>query len=111
MAARIGAANSFARLGAYDIGDNTRLNLQGGMLLGNRNALRYGLYASKLGFGLDAGLGGRGLISADLFNPNDLSLELRGVMPLSQSMGLYAGVLDLLHEDDRDLLLGIQYRK
>lgn len=103
--------DSFYRIGAYNIGENTRLNLQGGMILDPRNAFRYGLYASRLGVGYDYRLTRNMRLSADLFRPNEPELELRGIWDFSRHFSLYGGLQDVFESDNRDILLGVQYRK
>lgn len=102
---------SFYRLGAFDLGENTRLNLQAGRLLGGSSALRYGLYASRLGVGYDRRLGSGLLLSGDLFRPNDPALELRAIISLGGPFGLYGGIQDVFDKDRRDLLVGVHYEK
>ncbi|MCE5198091.1 MAG: MlaD family protein [Armatimonadota bacterium] len=107
-----GRDDSFYRLGLRDIGEETRLNLQGGLVFTQHDAFRYGMYASRLGVGYDRSLLGRKmLISADLFRPNDPNLELRGVLGVSNHFGVYTGVSDLFDPDGRNVLLGVRYSK
>ncbi|MGQ9455985.1 MAG: MlaD family protein [Armatimonadota bacterium] len=103
--------SEFYRIGGYDIGENTKLIAQGGTLLGQRVSFRYGIYASRIGVGCDYQLGQRGLFSVDFYRPNDLQLELRGTVRFRDWLGLYFGTNDLLHRENRDLLLGLQYRR
>ena len=106
-----GAGPAFYRVGAYNVGENTRLNLQGGIALDQSNAFRYGLYASRVGLGYDRWLGESCLLSADLFRPNDPEMELRGVLGIGGGFGLYGGVVDLFDKDNQDVLVGIRYNK
>lgn len=103
--------SEFYRIGGYDIGENTKLIAQGGTLLGQRVSFRYGIYASRVGVGCDYLLGQRGLLSADFYRPNDLRLEMRGTVRVRDWLGLYFGTNDLLHRENRDLLVGLQYRR
>ena len=103
--------NSFYRLGAYNIGENTKLNLQTGKMLDRNNSLRYGLYASRIGIGYDRKLGNIGTLSADLFRPNDPELELKTILNVNKSYGLYGGISNVLDKDQRDLMIGIRYKK
>jgi phospholipid/cholesterol/gamma-HCH transport system substrate-binding protein len=99
----------FYRMGLLGIGDSTRFNLQAGRVLDTNTRLRYGLYASRLGVGLDRDITGRTSLQADLFGLNDVKLELKGRYDLTDDWGLWLGTDDLL--DNRSLLLGVQYRK
>ncbi len=101
----------FYRVGGYNIGENTQLIAQGGSLLGLGGAFRYGIYASRVGFGYDQRVGRTGLFSLDLFRPNEPELELKATVRLADWLGLYWGMSDLLHSEKRDLLVGLQYRR
>jgi phospholipid/cholesterol/gamma-HCH transport system substrate-binding protein len=102
--------DTFARVGAWNIGENTRLNLQGGSIFGG-TSLRYGLYASRVGVGFDQKIGQSMLISGDIFRPNEPQMELKGVLKLKGPVGIYSGVYDLFHESDRDVYVGLHYSK
>lgn len=106
-----GKGDSFYRAGAYNIGENTRLNLQAGKTFGSGSAIRYGIYASRVGIGFDQRVGKPLLFSADLFRPNDPELEVRGVLGISDSIGLYGGLRDVFDDDKRDVLVGVRYQK
>jgi len=101
----------FMRAGLYNIGNNTRINFQAGNTFDESNALRYGVYASQIGIGYDHRFGKKVLISSDLFDPNDLQLEMRGIFSTNSGLGLYTGVQDLFDPDNRDLLVGVNYNK
>ncbi|MDH7600583.1 MAG: MlaD family protein [Armatimonadota bacterium] len=103
--------NEFYRIGGYDIGENTKLIAQGGSLLGQRVSLRYGIYASRIGLGWDYRFGQRGLFSTDFYRPNDLQAEVRGTVQIRDWLRFYIGTNDLLHRENRDLIVGVQYRK
>ena len=103
------SSDTFFRIGAYNIGENTRFNLQGGRLLDLRDSVRYGLYASRIGVGYDRHLSGSTLFSADLFRPDAPEMEVRTIFGITRSLGFYVGSPDLFHEDNRNLLLGVQY--
>ena len=60
------------RAGLADIGDNTKLTLQTGSNVGKNGALRYGLYRSRLGAGIDYHLG-RFSVEGNAWNPNHAS--------------------------------------
>ena len=107
----LGNRNEFYRVGAYSIGENTGVIAQGGLVLSQKNAFRYGVYNSQVGVGYDRRLGQSGLMSLDWYRPNYGQLELRGTVGLGDAFGLYAGVNDLIHQQNRDLLAGLRYRK
>lgn len=103
--------DSLYRIGGYNIGENTKGILQAGRLLGSGGVLRYGLYASRVGIGYDCPIGSNSLLSVDLFRPNEPEAEVRGILGLSGPIGIYAGIADVFHKDNRDLLIGLRYRK
>jgi phospholipid/cholesterol/gamma-HCH transport system substrate-binding protein len=94
-------------IGLYDLGQNTRLNLQAGNYLFARPdlkpgesadslLLRYGLYASKLGGGLDydsqRGYGFR----ADLWDTNRPRLDAKVLFRVKQNASVWLGADNLL---------------
>lgn len=101
------AENTFYRVGAFNVGEHTGVNLQGGATYG-QTALRYGLYNSRIGIGFDRRLGRSLLVSGDIFRPNRPEMELRGVLRVGKSVGIYGGVWDLFHESDRDVYVGLR---
>lgn len=85
--------NALVNLGAYDLGGNTGLILQGGNRLRNGDwLLRYGLYDSRIGAGLEwmpsPGTG----IRADLYNTNRPQLDLRALYRVNKNASLWLGV-------------------
>ncbi len=107
----LGPPRSFYRVGAYNIGEKTGLTLQAGEALGGGSAFRYGLYASKVGLGFDRMFSKRYKLSAELFDPNDAQLELRGTVEINDVLSAYLGLEDVIHSDRRNVLLGVQYKK
>jgi phospholipid/cholesterol/gamma-HCH transport system substrate-binding protein len=107
----LGDKNQFYRVGAYSIGDNTGVIAQGGLVLNSANAFRYGVYDSQVGVGFDQRLGRTGLISLDWFRPNYGQFEARGTVRIGDAFGFYIGVNDLIHQQNRDLMVGLRYRK
>ncbi len=104
------AGNSFYRAGVRDIGEDTGANLQAGRTFGP-TSVRYGLYASRLGVGVDRQVSKSLLISGDVFRPNRPEMELRGILQTGGSVGIYGGVHDLFHGSDRDVYVGIRYQQ
>lgn len=104
-----GGGRDFYRIGAFNIGERTRANLQMGTMATNSTALRYGIYASRVGVGVDQQIGRRFLLSGDIFRPNDPQYDLRGTLNLSNGFGLYGGVSNVL--GGQDVFTGIHYSK
>ena len=106
-----GVEKAFYRVGLFDIGNGTKVNLQGGIAFDRCNAFRYGLYASELGIGYNRRFTPGFQIVADLYNPGDAQLELKGILSMSESLGFYAGFANLFGGSNKDVLLGLHYNK
>ena len=105
-----GPGSAFYRLGAFNAGESARANLQTGRMLNSSASLRYGLYASRIGLGLDQRLGRHLLLSADGFRPNDPEYDLRVTWKLNDGMGIYGGYSNVFHSSG-DVFVGLQYKK
>ena len=64
------SGSEFYRVGAYNIGSDTRVDLQAGNTLNHTNAIRYGLYASEPSIGYDHRFARSLLFSTDVFGLN-----------------------------------------
>jgi phospholipid/cholesterol/gamma-HCH transport system substrate-binding protein len=101
---------TFGLAGIYGVGDNNRITLQYGQALpGGVFDYRGGLYASKLALGADFGLGRDTIGSLDLYDPNRLHLDARGVMMLSKELGLTFGGEDILRHSGT--VVGVEFRR
>lgn len=69
--------NERLRLGMFDAFESNRFNLQLQKPLAEGLDLRYGVYASKLGVGVDYRLAPSWMLRGDLFGLNDPRLDLR----------------------------------
>jgi phospholipid/cholesterol/gamma-HCH transport system substrate-binding protein len=109
MDARLGlGSRSLLDLGFYDLGQDTRLNLQAGSRLTNTVVARYGLYASRLGIGLDwYPLPGEGL-RADLWDTNHPRLDVRGLFRVNSDASIWIGADSLFRRTIP--LIGVQLR-
>jgi phospholipid/cholesterol/gamma-HCH transport system substrate-binding protein len=103
------SANTFYRLGLFDFGENTRINAQAGQQLRRNLWVRYGIYASKLGAGVDFGSRQRPSASVDLFGLDRPRLDLRGNIPLNRSLDLTIGVDRVFQAPDP--VFGVRYHK
>ncbi len=96
-------------LGLYDLGQNTRVNLQVGTRLTQALVARYGLHASKLGVGLDyeptPGTGFR----ADLWDTNRPRLDARGFYRVNSNASIWAGADALLRRPVP--IIGLEFRR
>jgi phospholipid/cholesterol/gamma-HCH transport system substrate-binding protein len=88
----------FWRFGLYDLSESNKLNLQVGQpLLGG--TLRYGMYASRLGIGLDAGPPTHPHFSADLYSLADPQLDLLARTGIRPGLDLTLGVRSAFHRN------------
>lgn len=101
----------FYRVGVFDLGENTEINLQGGQLLNSRSSFRYGLIASKLGAGYDYFFSPQFRISTDLYRPNDPVLTLHSLLNVGGPIWLDAGAFNLFGGSNKGALLGIHYNQ
>lgn len=91
---RFGSRNE-AYLGLYDLGQNTRLTLQAGNKLTNDLTARYGLYASKVGAGLDYSPSPAVQLRGDLWDTNRPRLDLRSVFRVNNNASIWIGADDV----------------
>jgi phospholipid/cholesterol/gamma-HCH transport system substrate-binding protein len=98
----------FYRVGLYDLGEGNRMNLQVGRPLG-ANSLRYGLYASRLGIGLDVGPPSHPRLSADLYGTDEPHLDVAARARLGRGLDLKLGVQSLF--GDNAPMIGVTMRK
>lgn len=97
--------NHFFYLGLYDATESNRFIVQYGTTT-PQLSLRYGLYASKPGVGIDWRLSPRLHLRADAFNPKDLQINARARLQLDADWSLWAGV-DSLFRDNQPVV-GLQ---
>ncbi len=98
----------FYRAGLYDIGENTRVNVQVGKVLKEGQALRWGLYQSRIGLGYDWQANPRWYLQADLYHPNLPTLDIKGRLQFNEGVGAWLG-FENLGRDNRPVL-GLQYK-
>ncbi|MER3473072.1 MAG: hypothetical protein C4335_03370 [Armatimonadota bacterium] len=89
--------NRFFYLGVYDVTESNKFIIQYGSQLTPTLNLRYGLYASKPGVGLDWRVGRKLSVRADVFNPNDLQINTRARLNLSADWSLWMGIDSLFN--------------
>ena len=110
----VAGKGAFYRAGINDFGEGNGLNLQAGQSFGKNGAsdfaYRYGLFAGKLGLGLDANAG---LLDFRLegYDPNRLSGNARAKLYLNRerTQSLLFGLDDLAR--DNRATIGVQFRQ
>jgi phospholipid/cholesterol/gamma-HCH transport system substrate-binding protein len=97
-------------VGAYDFGGNTRFIFQGGRRFGDTVLARYGLYASKLGVGVEWTPRGSGTaFRADLWDANRPQHDLRALFRVNKNASVWLGA-DGLFRGDPAPIIGVQLR-
>ena len=86
----INSKNDFV-LGIYDLGQNARLNAQAKTHLDDNLAVRYGLFASRLGLGLDYKVNTGAGFRADLWDTRRPRLDVRTTFKLNRNSSLWIG--------------------
>ncbi|GAB4454579.1 MAG: hypothetical protein OHK0029_09350 [Armatimonadaceae bacterium] len=103
----ITGSNNFYRLGIADATEGNRLNLQAGWYNGSPATLsyRYGIFAGKLGVGLDTRPGPFDL-RLDFYDPNRFTMDARAKIYLNRQSALTVGVQEIGKENRA--VLGVQ---
>jgi len=100
---------SFYRVGLFDLGENTLVNLQMGRTLAEGRSLRWGLYRSRLSLGYDWQADGPLMLRTDLYRPNDPRLDIKARYGLRENVAAWLGVESIGGGDERPVA-GLQYR-
>lgn len=102
-------ADGFFNMGIYDLGDGNKLVLQPGRSITANTDFRYGLYASKLGVGLDHNFSHKLSGNANLYDLNSPNLDILAQYKIKDDLGLLMGV-DKLFKDNQ-LTMGVRMSK
>ena len=92
--ANLNLGTRILRIGLADVGGSALVNLQLGRQAG-RGMLRMGLVQSELGLGYDMALGRSATLSVDLFDPNDVRLNVLGYRSLAPGYEAVLGLRDV----------------
>lgn len=99
-------SDRFLNLGLYDVGGDNKLILQPGRSLGASTDVRYGIYASRLGVGLDHNFSDKAFGSINFFDPHDPRANLQAGYQIDDETSLLLGVDRLF--DDNQFMLGVR---
>ncbi|MGE5530941.1 MAG: MlaD family protein [Bacteroidota bacterium] len=99
--------NRFWRVGVRDVGDAETLILQRSFASG-KNGMRVGIYGNKVGVGYDLNPQKRLGLEAELWNPEDLRLDLRGKYDLSSNADVLFGFNQI--GEGTDPFVGLRYK-
>lgn len=97
-----------AIFGLYDLGQNTRLNFQIATPVNQQLRWRYGLYASRLGTGVDYTPNQNLQFRADLWDTNRPRLDFRGSFRVNSSAAVWVGADSLLRRPVP--IFGVEYK-
>ena len=103
------SARKFLRLGIFDVGGTNKLILQPGRSADSRTDLRYGLYASRFGVGVDHSFSRKTSASLDLFDPDAPKLNFQGAYEITDDQGLLLGVDDMFGKNQ--FTLGMRFTR
>lgn len=95
-------------LGAEDIGDHTKWNLQGGKKFGTDFGARAGIIAGKPGIGLDAYVGSKWKFSAEAYDLNHGRVRLKSQFRVADSTYLLGELHNVNKHDDRAFYFGLK---
>ena len=95
------------RAGIRDIGDAETAILQKSFPVGG-NTGRAGIYGNKLGIGYDFNPSSRLGLETELWDPNDLKLDLRGTYRVQPNVDFMFGFNHVV--DDADPFVGVRYK-
>ncbi|MHB1457213.1 MAG: MlaD family protein [Armatimonadota bacterium] len=101
--------NRSLNLGAFDIGGTNKLIVQSVEKIGPGTDIRIGMYASKLGVGLDQDFSRKVFGSIDLYDPTESTLDLKFGYRINPSWSMIFGVDSLLEQNQ--FMLGVQVKK
>jgi ABC-type transporter Mla subunit MlaD len=99
--------NRFWRVGVRDVGDAETLILQHSFASG-KNGVRVGIYGNKVGVGYDLNPQSRLGLEAELWDPNDLRLDLRGKYDISSHADVLFGFNQV--GEGTDPFIGLRYK-
>jgi len=95
-------------VGAEDIGDHTKWNLQGGKKFGTDFGARAGVIAGKPGIGLDAYAGKDFKLSAEAYDLNHGKVRLKSQFRLADSTYLLGEWHSINKKEDRAVYFGLK---
>ncbi len=80
------------RIGLYDFTESDQLIAQYGTPISPNLLLRYGIYGAKAGFGVDYKFSEQGMLTIDLFDPNNWRGQARLHWRVSEGVWLWGGL-------------------
>ncbi|MFN7016143.1 MAG: MlaD family protein [Fimbriimonadales bacterium] len=80
------------RIGLYDFTESDQLIAQYGTPLSSKLLLRYGIFGAKAGFGVDYKLSEQGMLTLELFDPNNWRGQARLHWRVAQGVWMWGGL-------------------
>src|SRR5581483_3418147 len=93
--------------GIYDVTESNKIIAQLGQPIG-KGSLRYGIFASKAGVGVDYPLSPSLVFGGDLFDPNNIKLNLRATIKFGADWYGFVGIDKLFKEAEPRVGFGIR---
>ena len=104
----VASGNKNLLIGAEDIGDHTKWNLQAGQKFNKNFGARAGIIAGKPGIGLDAYAGSKWKFSAEAYDPNDGKVRLKSQFKVADSTYVLGEWHNVNKHDDRAFYFGLK---
>lgn len=99
----------FLKLGLYDLGAGNKLIAQSGRRISRNTSVRYGIYASRLGIGVDRTLSPKTFGYLDLYDSYEPKLNLRAGYKVTNDWSVLVGIDNLF--DENRFAAGVRLRK
>ncbi|MBQ7256386.1 MAG: MCE family protein [Abditibacteriota bacterium] len=98
------------RIGVNDLGEDNNAIIQYQRKFNNNNIGKIGLFNSKLGLGYEY-INNNFSSQLEWYNPNRSELYFKSKYKFSPNMGLFMGVDDIIHKDNRNFFVGLSFEK
>jgi len=97
----------FFDLGMYDIGSSNKFIVEAGRPIGKSTDLRYGIYASQPAVGLDQQFSKKWSGNLNIYNPNNVTLDLISEYKFYDGLGVLAGFDNVFRSNQ--FTVGLRY--
>lgn len=96
------------QIGLYNAFESNNMILQAGKKIDDRMGIRYGIFASKPGFGVDYSFGPKASLRGDVFSLNDPRFDLRFRYNIGKGVSTWFGVDRVFKDNAPTFGVGIQ---
>lgn len=108
LGAKIGMKDRNLHLGLYDAFESNKINAQMGIPLNKKTEARLGMYAGKVGIGVDYSFAPGLRLRSDLFDLNKPQLNVKANFPIRPGVNGWIGVERLFGRNSPTIGLGIR---